>query len=69
MILNPNNEKYTSAVENSSPAMSEPSLVYRPGRERKLDSQRFSLHPVMRQPPDIDRLGRAILEMAMRQKT
>ena len=66
MILNPNNEKYTSAVGSMTPT-GEPPLVFRPGRERTLDSQRFSLHPVMRQPPDIDRLERAILEMAMRQ--
>jgi len=67
MILNPNNEKYKSAVESVLPGANESTLVFRPGRERKLDSQQFSLHPVLRQPPDIDRLGRAILEMAMRQ--
>ena len=70
MTINPNNEKYISAVESVPTAVrqeGEPTLVFRPGQERTLDSQRFSLHPVLRQPPDIDRLGRAILEMAMRQ--
>jgi len=70
MIYNPNNTKYTSALSSLLPETrqhSEQTLVYSPGRERNLDSQKFSLRPVFRNSPDIDRLGRAILEMAMRQ--
>jgi len=70
MILNPNNQKYKSASNGwpfDAQYIGEPALVFRPGRERKLDSQKFSLQPVFRSQPDIDRLGRAILEMAMRQ--
>ena len=70
MIYNPNNTKYTSALEGQpceARLSGELLYVFRPGRERNLDSQKFSLRPVYRNTPDIDRLGRAILEMAMRQ--
>ena len=70
MIYNPNNTKYTSALEGQqrdARQTEESHFVFRPGRERNLDSQKFSLRPVYRNTPDIDRLGRAMLEMAMRQ--
>ena len=67
MINNPNNTKYKSALENlpfGARQMSGPAIEFRAGPGRKLKSQEFYLRPVLRDPPDIERLGRAILELA-----
>ena len=58
MINNPNNTKYKSALDNL------PYEVRRADDGHKLKSQEFYLVPVFRKEPDIERLGRAILEMA-----
>ena len=59
MINNPNNTKYKSALDNLP---FEVRKADEPGR--KMESQKFYLHPVLRDPPDIECLGRAILELA-----
>jgi len=63
MTNNPNNAKYQSVLgETQQTTDSGP--VFRSESERKLKSQEFYLVPGFRKEPDIERLGRAILELA-----
>jgi len=69
MIHNHNNDKYKSALEGlpfEARHFSQPAIELRPGRGRRMESHAFYLRPVPRRPPDIQRIGRAILELAMR---
>jgi|GEM_PF-3370481 len=69
MICNPNNTKYKSALADLpfEARQIEPVVVkFYTGTGRCMESLNFSLGPVLRNPPDIDRFGRAILELALR---
>jgi len=72
MTLNPNNERYKSALEGipfDARQTSGMAIEMRAGRGRKMEAHKFFLRPVVRDQPDLDRLGRAILELAMCQGT
>ena len=69
MICNPNNTKYKSALADLpfEARQIEPAAVkFCVGTGWHMESLNFSLRPVLRNLPDIDRLGRAILELALR---
>jgi len=69
MIHNPNNEKYKSALTGlpfETREIGKAAVEFRHGRGRKMETHNFHLRPILRNPPDIERLGRAILELAMR---
>jgi len=71
MTRNQANE-YRSALEGlpfEARQMSGLAVEFRGGAGRKMGAHKFYLHPVLRSQPDIDRLGRAILELAMHDKT
>jgi len=68
MTCNPNNEKYKSALEGlpfEARQMGGPAIEFHVGRGRKMEAHKFFLRPVVLDNPDIDRLGRAILELAL----
>ena len=69
MAYNHNNEKYKSALGGlpfAARHFSQPAIELRRGRGRSMGSHKFYLHPILRNPPDMERLGRAILELAVR---
>jgi len=69
MIYNESNDKYKSALEGLSFEARQadiPAIEFHRGRGRRMESDKFYLRPVPRKPPDIQRIGRAILELAMR---
>jgi len=72
MTHNIGNERYKSALEGlpfEARRMNGPSIEFRAGPGRKMEAHKFYLQPVLRNQPDIERLGRAILELAMRDET
>jgi len=69
MTYNYNNEKYISALEGlpfETRRIGNAAVEFRRGRGRNMGSHKFYLRPILRNPPDMERLGRAILEQAMR---
>ena len=69
MIHNHNNEKYKSALEGlpfEAREIGKAAIEFHRGRGRRMESHSFHLRPILRNPPDMERLGRAILELAMR---
>jgi hypothetical protein len=68
MTCNQCNEKYKSALEGlpfEARKMSEAAAEEYVGRGRKMEAMGFYLRPVLREKPDVERLGRAILELAL----
>ena len=68
MTRNHENEIYKSALEGlpfEARQLSGPAVELRSGAGRKMESNKFYLRVVPRSQPDIERLGRAILELAM----
>lgn len=68
MTPNPNNEKYKSALAGlpfEARQNSDTTIEFHAGRGRRMEAHKFVLYPVVRDKPDIDRLGRAILELAL----
>ncbi|MCL1952794.1 MAG: hypothetical protein FWF60_08215 [Oscillospiraceae bacterium] len=69
MTRNQDNKKYKSALEGlpfEARQMDGQAIEFRGGTGRKMEAHKFYLRPVPRSQPDIERLGRAILELAMR---
>ena len=69
MTHNPNNEKYKSALDGLSfeaRQVGKAAIEFRRSRGRRMESHKFFLRPVLRSPPDVKRLGCAILELAVR---
>jgi len=69
MTPNPNNEKYKDALNElpfEARQIGKATIEAHRGRGRRIESNSFFLRPVPRDPPDIKRIGRAILELAMR---
>jgi len=68
MTRNPNNSQYKSALEDlpfEARQLDGPAVEFRDGAGRKMEANKLFLRPVLRSQPDIERLGRAILELAM----
>jgi len=67
MTYNYNNEKYTSALGGLPVGWKtrKVAVEFRPGRGRKMESHKLRIYPILRNPPDTERLGRAILELAL----
>ena len=69
MTYNEKNDKYKSALTDlpfEARKAGKPAKELHRGRGRPIESHSFYLRPVLRKPPDIERLGRAILELALR---
>ena len=69
MIYNEHNDKYKSALDGlpfEARQADKPAIELRHGRGRHMESDKFYLRPIPRKPPDLQRIGRAILELAMR---
>jgi len=69
MIYNENNDKYKSALEGlpfEAHQADKSAIELRRGRGRRMEAHSFYLRPIPRKPPDMQRIGRAILELAMR---
>jgi len=65
MTINHNNEKYKSVFQGipfEARRLNGAAVVFSNGR--RMGSHRFYLRPILRDPPDMERLGRAILELA-----
>jgi hypothetical protein len=65
MIINHNNEKYISVFQGipfEARRLNGAAIVFSNGR--RMGSHKFHLRPILRNPPDMERLGRAILELA-----
>ena len=70
MIYNSNNTKYKSVLAGltfGARQIGNAAVEIRGGVGRRMEAHNFSLYPVLRDPPDLDCLGRAILEFAMRE--
>lgn len=67
MTRNPNSSIYKSALEGLpfEARQMGPAIEIHVGAGRQMGAHKFYLCPVLRSQPDIDRLGRAILELAM----
>ena len=67
MTYNQNNTKYISALKGlpfGTRQTGKAAVEFHRGRGRPMGSHRFHLRPILRDPPDMERLGRAILELA-----
>ena len=66
MIINHNNEKYKSVFQGipfEARQLKGAAVVF--GNGRRMESHNVRLRPVFRTPPDLERVGRALIEMAM----
>ena len=67
MTINEKNDRYKSAKDMPVELRrGKPAAELHRGRGRPIESHSFTLRPVLRNPPDIERLGRAIIELALR---
>jgi hypothetical protein len=68
MTINHNNAKY-KAVFQGIPFEARQADQMRRKRESLMGSPKVRLRPVYRDPPDLERIGRALLEMVLLSKT
>jgi len=70
MTYNQNNEKYKSAFQGipfEAKQLGGATAASRNGR--RMESHNVKLRPVFRNPPDLARIGRALIEMAMNESS
>jgi len=66
MTYNHNNEKYQSVFQGIPFEVKKLNGVrILSGNGRRMESHNVRLRPVFRNPPDLERVGRALIEMAM----
>jgi hypothetical protein len=66
MTTNHRNEKYKSVFQDipfEAKRLNGTAFVF--GNGRPMRSHNVRLHPVFRNPPDLERVGRALIEMAV----
>jgi len=70
MTNNHNNEKYKSAFQGVPFEIRRlGGTIATSGNGRRMESHCVRLRPVFRNPPDLERVGRALMEMAMNESS